>query len=417
MKTWKCLVLRVAACAASLLAGTVPAQAQRDAVSFAIGVENDTFTNSDTGYTNGVRLSWTIQRFRRGMRLFTDYNLATTLDAGLGVIGLDGLRLDRLGFIPDSMANTKCDVDTIERAFRELGACTLLTLGIAQTIYTPDSLATSRPQPRDQPYAGFLYATAGVVTLDSPRARDSTHWLSYTEVSNQVLLGVTGPAALAEQTQSLAHWTLSTGSHRPLGWRNQLRSAVQVGLITDIAVRPQKWEFCRKGCTGLIDERRWLDFTPHVEAVASTHMVRLSQGITGRLGMDFPDMVGTLRIPATVPQSGRGPRRGIVILGERYWWYVFGNAETRFVPYNMFLAGGIADGGRTGWRTIREITPRRHVMESAYGFAVGSSRMSARGQYAFRTPEYDVDRFRRSHGLHGYGSITLSINTRAQAAR
>jgi hypothetical protein len=400
---------------ALLLAGAARLEAQRAATSVSLYIENDTFTSSDTGYTNGIRLSWAILRFRPGMRFFTDYNLATAVDGGLAWLGLDRLRLDRLGLIPDMQGDVECD-ENPERADRAAGACTILTFGIAQTMFTPDSLATTELQARDQPYAGFLYATIGVTTLDSPVQRSPRHWLAFTEVTNVVLIGVTGQAAHAEDTQSLAHWTWATGSHRPLGWNNQLRQAIQVGLITDISARPRRWEYCRKGCSGIIDERRRLDLTSHTEAVASTHMVRLSQGLTARAGMDFPDVVGALRIPVSAPQ-GAGPDRGLVILNERYWWYVFGNAEARYVPYNMFLAGGLADGGPHGWRTLREITPRRGVMEVGYGLAVGSSRMSMRGQLAFRTPEYDVIGARRSHGLHGFGSIMLSITSSARANR
>jgi len=73
------------------------------------------------------------------------------------------------------------------------------------------------------------------------------------------------------------------------------------------------------------------------------------------------------------------------------------------VPYNMFIEGGYADGGATGWRSVREISPRRAVQEMAGGFAIGNTKFSASAQLACRTPEYDVIGAKRSQGLHGYG--------------
>ncbi len=387
---------------------------QRDASAFSFYIENDAFRNSDTGYTNGVRIAWSALRYRSWMRRITQHNVATSFDAVLGAIGLARLRLDRLGLIPDTVPSVHCD-ENATRDDRLTGPCTMLHVSIAQTMYTPDSLASTDRVLRDQPYAGFLHATLGVTMLDSPRARNQRHWLAFTQVSHQLLFGFTGKLSFAENTQSLAHWTFSPASHRPLGWRTQLRTAPQVGVITDIAARPAVFEYCKLGCDGHIDELRRIDLTPHTELIASTHMLRLSQGITLRAGHDFPDIVDVLRIPASAPQSTAKPR-GLTILGERYWFYAFANVEARWVPYNMFLAGGWRDGGDDGWRTVRQISPRHGVLEHALGFSIGSSRMSLKGQYAYRTPEYDVIGAARARGWHGYGSLSISIITKARAS-
>lgn len=386
---------------------------QRDASAFSFYLENDAFRNSDTGYTNGVRIAWSALRYRSWMRRITQNNVATLLDAGLSAVGLARVRLDRLGLIPDRAPSVHCD-ENATRDDRAAGPCTMLNVSLGQTIYTPDSLASTDRVLRDQPYAGFLHATLGVTMLDSPRARHPRNWFAFTQVSHQLLFGFTGKLSFSENTQALAHWTFSPASHRPLGWRNQLRTSPQVGVITDLAARPVMFEYCKLGCDGHIDELRRIDLTPHTEVIASTHMLRVSQGLTLRAGHDFPDMVDVLRIPASAPQSTAKPR-GLTILGERYWFYGFANVEARWVPYNMFLAGGLLDGGDDGWRTVRQISPRHAVFERALGVALGSSRMSLRGQFAYRTPEYDVQGAARSRGWHGYGSVSISIITKARA--
>lgn len=324
------------------------------------------------------------------------------------------LRPSHLGIIPDRRPDVQCD-ENPHRDDRAAGPCTMLNVSLAQVMYTPDSLASPSIVLNDQPYAGFLYSTVGVTMLDSPSARDPGHWLRFTQVSHQVLLGFTGTLSFAENTQSLAHWTFSPASHRPLGWRNQLRTAPQIGLISDLAVRPGIFEYCKKGCDGTLDELRRIDLTPHTEIVASTHMVRLSQGLIFRAGIDFPDLVETLRIPVSAPPGGARPR-GLTIFGDRYWLYGFIDLEARYVPYNMFLAGGWRDGGDEGWRTVRQITPRQGVVERAAGFALGSSRMSMKLQLADRSPEYDVLGVPRSTGWHGYGSLSISIITGARGS-
>lgn len=393
------------------------ATAQKDFTAFSIYIENDAPLNSDTGYTNGLRLSWAIMRNRPWMQGFVDRSLPGLMDRAMGVhlfgvrwLTLDPLRLSRLGLIPDKIESKACSPSS-QRAEREIGACTIHTLGIAQTMYTPDSLASTRVQPRDQPYSGFLFGTIGVTTLDAPSMRNSKSWIGYTEVSHQLILGVTGTPAGAEVTQSLAHWTWSPASKRPLGWGNQLKFAPHVGLLSDIAFRPKRFfEYCANMCDGSIDEQRIFDVTPHTELVASTHMVRVSAGATARLGFGFPDMVGTLRIPVAAPAHKARSECFLYLVCQRYWAYAFVNADARYVPHNMFLAGGYADGGPSGWKEVREIDPRTSVNEYAVGFAFGNKRMTFRGQHAYRTPEYDVRGAKKPEALHGFASFMLSIH-------
>lgn len=397
------------------------AHAQKDATAFGFFIENDTFhpQKSDTGYTNGIRLAWSINRYRPGMRYFTEYNVAQIFRLPI---------LNKLGLLPKRLDGNGCEFEP-ERGKRKIstyapppprppmptgGACTILNLGVAQVMYTPDSLMSTLVEVHQRPYAGFLWANAGVTTLDSPSTTDPNHWLSFTEISNQFLLGITGQGAHAEDTQSLAHWVWATGAHRPMGWGNQLRQQVQVGTMSDIQFRPRRFfEYCNgpAGCTGLQGEKRWLDFTPHLETILGTHMVRVSEGITARIGARFSDAVGALRIPTTKGTGGGGRKCHIYPVCERFWYYGFANAETRQVPYNMFISGGLADGGPTGWRTIRQIETRHFVHELSTGAAIGNTRFTGRFQLAWRTAEYDVIGRGRTNGWHGYGSLFVAVHT------
>ncbi|WP_439644062.1 lipid A-modifier LpxR family protein [Gemmatimonas sp.] len=388
--------------------------AQGAPVTWSLYVENDAFTDSDTGYTNGIRLGWTVSRNDRALRWIQRANPVSLLDA------LVGRPLHRAGIIASQVDDAPC-LPLEQRRRRVRGACNLNNYGLAQTMYTPDSLADVNPQTLDRPYAGFLFANAGVTTVDAPNVRRPGNWIGYTEVSNQLILGVTGRAARAEDTQALAHWTWSTDAHRPLGWRNQLRRSVQVGFLTDLNVRPTAFERCgllaRRVCRGSVDDGRVLDFTPGAEVVTSTHLVRTSLGGVLRFGWNVPETVGMLRIPVSAAVGLTTPTKGERLRAwfnqwRPQWAYGFGTWHSRYVPYNMFIEGGLADGGSTGWRTIRQIVPRRTVHEAGYGVAVGNNSMNVRAQYAFRTNEYDPEGIQRVNAWHGFGNLTLSIHSR-----
>src|SRR5258708_1250054 len=383
----------------SLACVLVPFQSvhgQTDYRSFTVQFENDSKGHSDSSYTNGVRLSWTLLRSRPGMSLFTSYGFPSLLRL---------VRADRVGLIPDQLERQECQPNE-DRNNRRKGACYALNLGIGQNMYTPDSLAGTSLQPFSHPYAGFLFVNFGATTIDAPYKHGHPAF-AFTQFSNQVILGVTGQAAQGEDTQSLAHWVASTDSHRPLGWRNQLRQAVEIGLQTDNAYRPRGWEVCAAACDGLVEDGRIFDVTPHTELVAGTFMVRATEGVTARLGYGFPDVLTNQRIPVSLPQRASDAKGGGGICD--YWGYVFVNVVGRYWPYNIFVEGGLPDGGPSGWRPLRQIDPRRLLAEGAIGLVAGNSRFSFVGQFARRTNEFDVRGLPHTVHPQGYLSLALTI--------
>jgi lipid A 3-O-deacylase len=384
----------------ALVAATAPAHAQADARSFTFMFENDTFNKSDSSYTNGIRLSWSSMRYSKKLQPFTNSNLVSFLDRAFDVVGADAIRPTALGLIPRATPTRKCQWNSDRANLYGNRACTVATTSLAQLQYTPDTLASTTAVTHSRPYAGFLHATAGVTTLSA----EKTGWIAFSEVSNQLVVGVTGPPSLAEDGQAFAHWTMSTGAHRPLGWDTQLRFAPQVGLINDIVIRPRGWEHCvgDDACDGTVDEQRRADLSLHSELVTATQMLRYSLGTVVRLGHDYPDAVGALRIPVS---KGRGS-------GGSFWWYVFGNLEGRYVPYNMFISGGWRDGGVDGWRNVKQITARSLVAESAIGLSFGTRDASGRIEMTSRTPEYDVIGRDRPRFMHGFMTFMLSIHPR-----
>lgn len=90
-------------------------------------------------------------------------------------------------------------------------ARTLVTLSLAQRIYTPAFTADTAPQPFDRPYAAALALGAGIVVADR-RVRQSL----------ELQLGTVGRGGLGETTQNVIHDVLDQSRAR--GWDTQLRT-------------------------------------------------------------------------------------------------------------------------------------------------------------------------------------------------
>src|SRR4029079_10472078 len=76
---------------------------------------------------------------------------------------------------------------------------------VGQRIFTPTKTYLDPPDPRDRPYAGWVYAMGDGCTRFEPALHDLT-----------VTAGVVGPAALAKQAQDLVHHLLNETPSR--GW-------------------------------------------------------------------------------------------------------------------------------------------------------------------------------------------------------
>ena len=102
--------------------------------------------------------------------------------------------------------------DPVDQILPKAGAHSVNTYGwgIMQLMYTPNDITDSAYQPNDYPWSGALFATHTLYSYNPERKYD---------LRTELDLGVIGPAALAQQTQ--------TGFHRlihyfkPRGWSHQ----------------------------------------------------------------------------------------------------------------------------------------------------------------------------------------------------
>jgi hypothetical protein len=107
------------------------------------------------------------------------------------------------------------------------GDSSINTFGFSlmQVIYTPKNVLKRIPDRNDYAYAGGLYATHSLISLNPVKKYS---W------QTEVMLGIMGPASLAKQTQWQAHKMV--GIVRPIGWDYQLKT----DLLLNVSVAAEK---------------------------------------------------------------------------------------------------------------------------------------------------------------------------------
>ena len=166
--------------AVSLLA-TLTHQVKSDEFDWrSITLDNDLFTGSDNGYTNGLTVS-----------LFDVAEKPETIAPGWMTKYFSGLFND------------------------ETPAAVLDIFTFGQVMMTPSDITLVNPPEGDLPYAGLLYVSNTYTKI----------YPSYSEDLNTVI-GIVGPASGAEKAQKFIHDLI--GADEPMGWHTQLKNELAV---------------------------------------------------------------------------------------------------------------------------------------------------------------------------------------------
>lgn len=245
-------------------------------------IENDVVNGSDRHYTNGVRL---------------------------------GFLLEPQG-VPDwisSPAEVLPFIDAQSDLF--------LDLAIGHTLFTPQDLLVSVPDPLDRPYAAWGFVEAGLV------AENGKQLDQY-----RISFGWVGRAMQGEDIQRIVHNDL-IGGDDPQGWDFELNNepTFQFSYL-------KQWRaIVAREFSGIE-----VDVTPHLGGAAGTVVVQAEAGLTVRLGQQLELDHGAPRILPGFGGTGYfAPRKG-------FGWYLHGGVSGRAVAHNIFLDGGtFRDGNRS----------------------------------------------------------------------
>ncbi|MCH8491544.1 MAG: lipid A deacylase LpxR family protein [Oceanicaulis sp.] len=297
----------------------------------AIQVENDLFGGTDANYTSGVRFA-----------------VLSPQDAA-----------------PEWVLAAARALPFFDRDGRKR-----VSFALGQSMFTPENLDLSPPDPRDRPYAGWLYGSIGLVSVTDERMDN----LLFT-------VGVVGPGSRAKQTQKTVHNLI--GSPDPRGWDQQLRN--EPGIILEYE---RKWRNIIRpfGIAGFE-----ADASPHVGFALGNVFTHAAAGMTFRLGTDLRADFAPPRVRPSLPGSTFfEPRRKV-------GGYFFLGAEARAVGRNIFLDGNTF---RDGPSVDREVL----VGELQAGIAITTPGVRYSYTHVVRTRE-----FSETNDFTTFGALSVAF--------
>src|SRR5262245_32217273 len=274
---------RLALCATAFLIAAPPAPLRADdGYRLSLIEENDSlFFDSDKHYTQGLRIAYLGPDVKDG----SDWNAPFDFLGGL------------LPVFPAGEPKSRH-----------------YALSFGQSFFTPSVLTADPPDPRDRPYAGWLYLGASLLQDTDQRM------LEHLELQ----LGVVGPAALGHQVQR--KWHELVDATEPLGWDSQLEN--EPGIVLSYE---RKWRLTLAG-----DGDSGVDLIPELGASLGNVFTYGEAGAMLRFGRDLRVDYGPARIRPSL--SGTDYFNGDY-LKDDFGFYGFVGVQGRAVARNIFLDG------------------------------------------------------------------------------
>jgi lipid A 3-O-deacylase len=190
---------------------------------------------------------------------------------------------------------------------------------VGQSIFTPKNLAIKPPDPRDRPYAGWLYTGPSLL-------QDSGNQLENFEIE----LGVVGPGAFGRQVQN--DWHQFMGVHQAEGWSNQIQNEPG-GLLSYERLWRVPVPFLSWDSGGV---QNGIDIVPQAGGTVGNVFDYAELGAMLRIGHHLETDYGPVRVRPSL--SGTDYFNGSH-LGEEIGYYIFAGAQGRAVAHNLFLDG------------------------------------------------------------------------------
>jgi lipid A 3-O-deacylase len=297
---------------------------------FSFVLENDLFYNTDRDYTNGVQLAW----------------------------------VPRVDSPPDWPVRIAHMVPWFPKTGRVRHGYVL-----GQSMFTPRDITLTNPPADDRPYAGWLYGGVGLA-VETGRQLDQL----------ALMLGVVGPASMAEQSQKFIHRAI--GSPQPQGWDTQLGN--EPGILLTYQ---RSWRGAATTLSGFD-----LDLTPNMGGALGNVYTYANAGLTVRYGRHLPADYGPLRIQPSLPGAG------FFAATKEFAWYLFAGFEGRAVARNIFLDGNT-------FQNSRSVEKNPLVGDLQWGIAVTWQNTRLSYTHVLRTRE-----FKTQGGRDAFGAVSISVS-------
>jgi hypothetical protein len=253
-----------------------------------VTIDNDLFVGNDSGYTNGIYLS------------FFD-------------VGDSKNEIPKHDFWVAPLMWSMPKNGT-------LGAVNSYMLG--QTMSTPSDITVVIPDENELPYSALLALTNSYITV-TPTYAD--------RVSTSI--GIVGPLALGEESQKLVHKII--GSDEPQGWDTQLENELVFQLS-----RGRTWR-------SWVSDSDNMDFLTSADLSVGTIQSSISAGITIRYGKDLINSYATTLLNNSRTSNPSAIKGAWYIYGGLQTGYVFnqiftdGNTfrDSRSIDYDKQFVG------------------------------------------------------------------------------
>ncbi len=280
---------------------------------FSLVYENDLFSNKDEGYTSGIKLSW----------LASEDKTPKFIKLAVKKLSLTGTDNGHIG------------------------------ISVGQDIYTPSDLSKTQPTTNDQPYAGWIYSSLGVISDNSTTLNTA-----------MLTIGVVGPLSYAKETQTKIHTI--RGINKAQGWANQLQNEPGINFSYE-----KKW----KSLIMITPIGFDVDFSPDYGFSLGNINTNASIGGTIRIGHDLPHDYGPPRIKPNLPGSDYFIPRNV--LGA----YLFASTHAQLVLRDIFLDGNT-------FQSSASVDKKPIIADLQLGAAMNYKNLRISYSYVFVTKDF-----------------------------
>lgn len=246
---------------------------------------------------------------------------------------------------------------------------TFFTIG--QSLFTPQDITVSSNQQNDRPWAGYLYGSVGLVTIEKNHLDE----LEFTA-------GVIGPAALGKQTQKFVHEHI-TDSDIPQGWGNQLKNEPAANLSWR-----RRWPVWKTENIGDLRFR----VEPNINVSLGNVYTYAGTGATLTVG-PFDDRLQDTPPRVQPAMAGTG---FFDTPDNKFSWYLFAGLDGRVMGRNIFLDGNT-------FRDSHDVDKKYLVGDANAGVAFTYDDYRLSYTLNYRTKEFDGQ-----DDPSVFGSVTLT---------
>jgi lipid A 3-O-deacylase len=259
---------------------------------------------------------------------------------------------------------------------------TVLSLFLAQYLYTPNDIRLHNPPLDDRPYGGWLNLGMQTAVRRGGRRFDVQDVVS-------VGVGVVGRMSGAEYSQKLIH------SVRKLQWPNGWETQLPNEPVIDVLLE-RKWKW-RK----VDNDTYWSwEALPHLSANVGTVFVMARSGLMLRTGFIQDDFGFAPIRPSAPTQTKFGAAPQITKSGvtrNKWTGHIFVAVEGRLVGHNTFIDGTVFHDSRS---TKRE----PWVGDFILGGTIARGHLALTYAYVVRTKE-----FRAQKTDQEFGAISIDF--------